>query len=183
MRSGNSPLDYPVTIHKLFSSPRHNYFTRPKFEIGDAPTTSHDALFLTAERGIAGDRFENGLYPITFFSLEVAREMENNFPKAIDIALFRRNIIISGINLCELIGKRFRIGEVEFEGMAHCNPCPWMNTVFGKGAYALMKGRGGLRAKVVSGGELALGDNLLYSDTILVKDAITPLKISRLPKG
>ncbi len=176
-------MDYPVTIHKLFSSSRHNYFTRPKFEIGDAPTASHDSLFLIAGRGIIGDRFENGLYPITFFSLEIAQELEKSFPKATDITLFRRNIIISGINLCELIGKRFHIGEVEFEGMAHCNPCPWMNTVFGKGAYAQMKGRGGLRAKVVTGGELSLGETLLYSDTILVKEAITPLQISRLPKG
>ena len=176
-------MDYPVTIHKLFSSPRHNYFTRPKFEVGTSPTIAHEKLSLIREKGITGDRFENGLFPITFFSLEVAQEMEKHFYKASNIELFRRNIIISGVNLCELIGKRFSIGEVQFEGMAHCNPCPWMNTVFGKGAYALMKGRGGLRAKVVTGGDIALGETLLYSDTILVKEAITPLTISRLPKG
>ncbi len=129
------------------------------------------------------DRFEHGRYPITFFSLEVAQEMERALGFDIDTEIFRRNIIISGINLCELIGRRFSVGDVTFEGMAHCNPCTWMNAVIGKGAYALMKGRGGLRAKVVEGGEICLGNIMLQSDIILTKEAITPLTISRLPKG
>ena len=151
--------------------------------MGDAPTTVHQKLYLKAGRGIEGDRFESGRYPITFFSLEVAKLMEKEFAKKIDIEDFRRNIIISGVNLCKLIGRRFRVGDVLFEGMAHCNPCPWMNAVIGKGAYALMKGRGGLRAKVIEGGEIALGEIRLESDTILTNDAITPMVISRLPKG
>ncbi len=170
-------------MHHLFSSPHHNYFSRPKFEVGDAPTTVHQKLYLAADQGIEGDRFETGRYPITFFSLEVAGLMEKELAKEIDIQLFRRNIIISGVNLCELIGKHFIIGGVTFEGMAHCNPCPWMNAVIGKGAYTLMKGRGGLRARVIEGGEISLGKRTLESDTILIKDAATPLTISRLPKG
>jgi hypothetical protein len=176
-------VEYQVTLHNLFSSPRHNYFTRPKFEEGDAPTVSHQKFTLKVNRGIEGDRFETGLYPITFFSLEVAKLMEMAFDKEIDIQVFRRNIIISGINLCELIGKRFSIGSVTFEGMAHCNPCPWMNAVIGKGAYSLMKGRGGLRAKVIEEGEIELGATVLESATILTREAIAPLTISRLPKG
>ncbi len=176
-------LNYPVTIHKLFSSPKHKYFTHPKFEVGDAPTIAHQKLYLKTDRGIEGDRFETGRYPITFFSLEVAQEMEKELACNIDIEDFRRNIIISGVNLCELIGKRFSVGGVSFEGIAHCNPCTWMNAVIGKGAYGLMKGRGGLRAKVIEGGDIALGETTLESDTILTKDAITPMIISRLPKG
>ena len=109
--------------------------------------------------------------------------MERAFGFAIDSELFRRNIIISGINLCELIGRRFTIGDVTFEGMAHCNPCTWMDAVIGKGAYGMMKGRGGLRAKVLKGGGLSLGSTVLQSDIILREEAITPLTISRLPKG
>ena len=109
--------------------------------------------------------------------------MENALDKALDVADFRRNIIISGVNLCELIGRRFIVGEVHFEGMAHCNPCTWMNAMIGEGAYTLMKGRGGLRARVIEGGELALGETLLQSDTMLIKEPATPMTISRLPKG
>ena len=174
---------YKVTLHHFFSSPKHNYFTNPKFVVGDAPTLTHNELFLVPERGIKDDRFENGEYPITFFSLEVADAIEKDLEREVDIAIYRRNIIISGINLCELIGKRFSIGGLLFEGVAHCNPCTWMDAIIAKGTYRLMKGRGGLRAKVVEGGKIALGDSMLESDTILTKDADEPMILCRLPKG
>lgn len=174
---------YPITLHCFFGSPKHNYFTHPKFEVGDAPTFTHQTLLLKPGRGIEGDRFEQGRYPITFFSLEVAMEMETALARMINKEDFRRNIIVSGVNLCELIGKRFTIGDVTFEGIAHCNPCTWMNAVIGQGAYALMKGRGGLRTRVIEGGEIKTGATLLQSDTILIKEPVTPLTISRLPKG
>lgn len=176
-------MDYPIILHHFFTSPKHNYFTRPKFEVGEAPTLSHKELQFNVGRGITGDRFEESLYPVTFFSLEVARSIEKAFDKRIDIELYRRNITVSGINLCELIGKQFYVGDVLFEGMAHCNPCTWMNAVIGKGTYQLMKGRGGLRAKVIKGGSLTLGEVTLQSDTILSKDPATPMILSRLPKG
>lgn len=174
---------YSVMLHHFFSSPKHNYFTNPKFVVGDAPTLSHTELTLTPECGIKGDRFEKGQYPVTFFSLEVAEAIEKVLEKEIDIRLYRRNITISGINLCELIGKQFRVGDVLFEGMAHCNPCTWMNAIIGKGTYTEMKGRGGLRAKVIEGGRLGLGKSRLESDTILTKPPTEAMKISRLPKG
>ena len=173
----------PVTLHHFFSSPKHNYFTNPKFVVGDAPTLSHEELALVPERGIKDDRFEEGQYPITFFSLEVADAIEKTFERRIDITLYRRNITISGVNLCELIGKQFRVGDVLFEGMAHCNPCTWMNAIIGKGTYREMKGRGGLRAKVIEGGTLHLGETRLESDTILIKAPAEAMILSRLPKG
>jgi len=171
----------PVHLHNFYSSPQHNYFTHPKFVKGDAPIHHHQSLELHPSRGIKGDRFETGRYPITLFSLEVADVIQEYHARQIDVAQYRRNIIISGVNLCELIGQRFYLGAVLFEGMAHCNPCPWMNAIIGAKTYALMKGRGGLRVKVIEGGEIVLGATLLKSDTMLVKEASEPMKISRLP--
>ncbi len=48
--------------------------------------------------------------------------------------------------------------------MEHCAPCTWMNAVMKKGAYRLMAGRGGLRAKVIKGGSLRRGTNTLITD-------------------
>lgn len=174
---------YPVTLHHFFTSAKHNYFTRPKFEVGSAPTQYPDTLEFRAGRGLKGDRFEEGTYPITFFSLEIAQEIETTFECSIDIALYRRNIVISGVNLCELIGQQFRIGEVLFEGMAHCNPCTWMDAVIHKGLYRQMKGRGGLRAKVIEGGTLKLETTILSSDKVLIKEPTEAMRLSRLPKG
>ncbi len=176
-------MDYPVTLHHFFTSPKHNYFTRPKFEVGSSPAHSHQSLTFQEGRGIKGDRFEESLYPVTFFSLEVADAIDKAFGCSIDIELYRRNITISGVNLCELIGKQFYVGDVLFEGMAHCNPCTWMNAIIAKGTYKEMKGRGGLRVKVLKGATLSLGKVTLQTDTILTKDPAEAMILSRLPKG
>jgi len=172
-----------VTLHHFFISAKHNYFTHPKFKVGTTPTQYPDTLEFTAGSGLKGDRFEDGTYPITFFSLEVAQEIEITFGRSIDIALYRRNIVISGINLCELIGRQFSIGEILFEGMAHCNPCTWMDAVIHKGLYKQMKGRGGLRAKVIEGGTLKLETTTLTSAEVLIKEPTEAMRLSRLPKG
>lgn len=172
---------YPVTLHHIFTSPAHNYFTRPRFEIGDAPSLEHTSVTLDTGSGILGDRFYDAKYPVTFFSLEVAEAVAEGLEKPLQNALFRRNVIISGINLNALIGERFTIGEVMFEGMAHCPPCSWMDAALGKGAYGLMKGRGGLRAKVLRGGRLECGSTSLVCEKAIVEAPEIPLKMNRLP--
>ena len=171
-----------VELHSIFSSPAHNYFTRKKFEMGTAITQEHTSITLAQERGIQDDRFEFSKYPITFFSLEVAQEVCKTLEIECDLKLFRRNIIISGVHLNSLIGKRFSIGDVVFEGLAHCNPCPWMNVAMKKGAYSLMKGRGGLRAKVINGGILSCGEAQLRSDAELSLNPLSALKLSKIPQ-
>ncbi|MBA3024968.1 MAG: hypothetical protein FP820_01020 [Sulfurimonas sp.] len=170
-----------VKLHNIFTSPAHNYFTREKFDVGTNPTIMHTSVLLEKNKGLCGDRFEHATYPITFFSLEVAKEVCNSLKLELDLKLFRRNFIISGINLNELIGKKFLIGDVEFEGLSHCAPCPWMNAVMKKGAYTLMIGRGGLRAKVIQGGILELGEQVLMSENRLTKNPLEALSKAIIP--
>lgn len=172
---------YEVTVERILSSPAHNYFTRPRFEPGDTASVDHLSVPLQSGRGIAGDRFEHSRYPITLFSREVADLIEEAHGRSIDAALFRRNIVVSGINLSELVGVRFRLGGVLFEGVGHCAPCLWMDAAIGKGTYALMRGRGGLRAGVVEGGLLQRGTTLLAcGKTLTMKPAASAPK-RRLP--
>lgn len=170
-----------ITIHNIFTSPKHNYFTRKKFDVGCAKTIEHNFIRLSQGRGLKDDRFEFSKYPITFFSLEVAEEVCSSLEIDFDIKLFRRNIIISGVHLNSLIGKRFKIGDIEFEGLAHCSPCTWMNAVMKKGAYAQMRGRGGLRVKVINGGILACGNIELKSEIPLDENPLKPLGKPNLP--
>ena len=78
----------------------------------------------------------------------------------------RRNVLTRGVNLNALVGRRFRVGEVECEGVELCEPClplARMNDDFG-----VLRGlvhRGGLRADVLSDGEIALGDSIAPSAT------------------
>jgi hypothetical protein len=174
-------VTYDVVLHHIFRSPAHNYFTRPRFEAGDAPTEPLASVSLEAGFGIPGDRFYASRYPVTFFSLEVAEAIAEAFPAASDPSLFRRNIVISGINLNELIGVRFAINDVAFEGISHCSPCPWMDAVMGKGVYKMMVGRGGLRARVTAGGSLKCGKEMLQCENTLVLEPRTPLVRRKLP--
>lgn len=170
-----------INIHNIFTSSQHNYFTREKFDIGNFETLEHESIVCVQGKGLQGDRFEFSTYPITLFSLEVAEEVCKEMQIALDIKLFRRNIVVSGIHLNSLIGKRFKIDEIEFEGLAHCSPCTWMNAVMKKGTYAAMRGRGGLRVKVIKGATLSLGDSLLYSEVEISQNPLTPLKRPKIP--
>jgi len=170
-----------IIIHNIFTSPEHNYFTRDRFDIGNAPTLEHHSMEFSIGKGLKGDRFEFSKYPITFFSLEVAQEVCSSLEIELDIKLFRRNIIVSGVHLNSLIGRRFKIGKVEFEGMDHCAPCIWMNAVLKKGAYASMRGRGGIRVNVLKGGMLACGIDELSSESSIDENPLKPLKRITLP--
>ena len=172
-----------ITVHKIYSSPEHNYFTKEKFVQGDAPTLTHQSIKLVPNQGIKDDRFEFAKYPITFLSLEVATEVCKELELPLQLELFRRNIVISGVHLNSLIKKQFIIDGIVFEGLAHCAPCTWMNHVLKKGAFSLMSGRGGLRAKVIDGGELFLGDAILQTEFEIDTNPLVPLKKPSIPKN
>jgi len=72
--------------------------------------------------------------------------------------LLRRNIVVSGINLLALKGKEFRIGEVEFEMTGPCQPCSRMEELLGPGGYNAVRGHGGVTARILTAGAIAIGD-------------------------
>jgi MOSC domain-containing protein YiiM len=119
------------------------------------------AIECATGRGIRGDRyfdFKNDYKgQITFFSQEVFDELRSALQiQDCSPALVRRNVITSGTDLNELIGQDFEIQGVRFHGMEECRPCYWMNRAIAPGAEEFLKGRGGLRAKILSDGELRL---------------------------
>ena len=79
---------------------------------------------------------------------------------AIDPALLRRNIVVSGINLLALQERTFQLGEVVLEGAGPCVPCERMEQNLGPGGYNAMNGHGGICARVVAGGTVRVGDTV-----------------------
>lgn len=77
---------------------------------------------------------------------------------SIDPALLRRNLVISGMNMHLLRHQRLQIGEAILETTALCHPCSRMNEALGSGGAAAMFGYGGLCAKIVQSGRIAVGD-------------------------
>lgn len=120
---------------------------------------SVDEVECVAGSGIQGDRYfnfkEDYKGQITFFSLETWEEMcvrFGVFDKGPEV--FRRNVVVSGVDLNSLIGKEFEVQGIRFFGTQEAAPCYWMNQAFAEGAEAALKGRGGLRARILSSGSL-----------------------------
>ena len=76
---------------------------------------------------------------------------------SLDFSKTRRNVLTAGIDLDRLIGKRFSINGVAFVGVEECAPCYWMDEALGPGAEEMLKGRGGLRCRILSDGILKVG--------------------------
>jgi MOSC domain-containing protein YiiM len=131
-----------------------------------APMQSLAAARAVAGSGLEGDRYTRVAskhtddYQLTLIEAEAIED----FVAATGLALRpeepRRNVVTRGVRLNELCGKRFRIGDAVLEGVELCEPC----TLFAKRTHRAvlkeMAGRGGLRARVVEGGEIRVGDAL-----------------------
>ncbi len=135
-------------------------FTAPE---RGAPMVSHKSALVHQDMGIQGDRyFKPGNRRGPDYQLSLI-EIENidafnaahgfQFPPEAP----RRNVVTSGIRLNDYCGKRLRIGGIVLEGLELCEPCGWLNERMHPLAVGFFVGRGGLRTRVISGGQLEVG--------------------------
>ncbi len=148
-----------MNIAALYISPGHNYFGRHGQAPGEHPLLEAPAVECVAGRGLIGDRFldykDDYAGQITFFAGEVYDEIRRALrqPER-PAAVFRRNVLTRGADLNALIGQEFEVQGVRFAGVRECSPCYWMDQAFAPGAEAWLKGRGGLRARILTSGRL-----------------------------
>jgi MOSC domain-containing protein YiiM len=83
---------------------------------------------------------------------------------SIEPDLLRRNIVVSGINLHALKGRRFRVGSVLLLATGECHPCSRMEEILGPGGYNAVRGHGGITARVVEAGRVCVGDPVARDD-------------------
>lgn len=148
-----------MRVLRLYISPGHNFFGHHGQPAGTAPIEEVTSIECVAGKGISGDRFfdhkHNYKGQITFFSWEVYRELCDRF--GVDDkspSVFRRNVIVEGVDLASLIGREFDLQGVRFSGIEECHPCFWMNRAFHEGAEQAMRGHGGLRARILTSGTI-----------------------------
>jgi len=151
-----------MTIEHLCLSPGHNYFGHFGGSAGQNPTIEVDVLECVAGRGIRGDRFFDHKPDyegqITFFTMEAFEALRQavGAPEAQPVQV-RRNVFTRGIDLNTLVGQEFEIQGVRFLGVEECRPCLWMNEAIAPGAEELLRGWGGLRCRILEGGNLQRG--------------------------
>ncbi len=122
-----------------------------------------------AGKGLRGDRYGggSGKRGVTLIQAEHLPAIAALSGHAhVDPALLRRNIVVSGLPVIALKGRRFRLGGMLLEGTDSCDPCSRMEAALGPGGYNAMRGHGGLCARILDGGAVALGDALLPLDPL-----------------
>lgn len=77
---------------------------------------------------------------------------------AVAPGLLRRNLVVAGINLAALKGRRLGIGSCVVRIGLPCAPCSRMEEALGPGGYSAMRGHGGWCAEVIAPGRIVLGD-------------------------
>lgn len=127
----------------------------------DVPMRAVDAAQGRAGGGLEGDRYsggsgKRGVTLIQAEHLPVIAALAGH--GGVQPATLRRNLVVSGIPLVALKGRRFRLGGLLLEGTDACDPCSRMEDALGPGGYNAMRGMGGLCARIVEGGAFRLGD-------------------------
>ena len=131
-----------------------------------APMASVASVAALADGGLAGDRYAESKnrptpdYQVTLIELENIEAFVVRTGLALTPEQPRRNIVTRGINLNSLCGKRFKVGAAIFEGLALCEPCGLFAKRTHREALKFFVGKGGLRARIVAGGEVCVGDRV-----------------------
>ncbi|MEM7144323.1 MAG: MOSC domain-containing protein [Verrucomicrobiota bacterium] len=153
-----------MNVLHIYICPQHIFKGHHGKPPGETPIEEVDSIECVAGSGIKGDRFfdhkPDFKGQITFFDHAVYQRLCDTFGvHDKNPSVFRRNIITDGADLNTLIGQEFELQGLRFLGTEECSPCYWMNQVFHEGAEDALKGHGGLRAKIISGGTLHRSDS------------------------
>ena len=129
-----------------------------------APVVCVDQVEASAGAGLKGDRFAGSATSkrqVTLIQHEHLAVLGQLLARdAIDPALLRRNIAVSGINLQALHRARFRIGGAVLLGTGACHPCSRIEEALGAGGYNAVRGHGGITAQVLESGPIRIGDTV-----------------------
>ena len=126
-----------------------------------------DAVEARLEAGLTGDHTRPGIRnarQVTLIQWEHLAVINSLMGRPEDKPVLpndlRRNLVISGINLFSLKGRRFRIGQAIFETTGWCQPCARLENNLGPGTFQAVRGHGGITARVLQSGIIRLDDTV-----------------------
>jgi MOSC domain-containing protein YiiM len=136
-----------------------------------SPMEPRDEVRVLPQRGIVGDRYAagTGTYSrtagsgrhVTLIAEEVLDAVRAELGIVIAGVETRRNVLTKGIALNDLVGHRIAIGEVVLDATRLAEPCAHLERLTRAGVRNALVGRGGLRAEVVAGGVIRVGDRIV----------------------
>jgi MOSC domain-containing protein YiiM len=116
-----------------------------------------ESVAAVAGQGLEGDRHfhPGGAAPGQALTLVEAENVES---VGLAPGATRRQLTVRGVDLNALVGKRFRVGEVECLGIELCEPCSHLESMTRPGIIKELLHRAGLNADIVVGGTIRVGD-------------------------
>ena len=134
-----------------------------------APMQSVETAQLVASKGIVGDRYFLGVgtfsppvadadHEVTLIEVEQIQRFNEETGRSIAAGEFRRNIVTYGASLNELAGCEFSLGTTRLRGIRLCEPCEYLANITHREVLPRLVHKGGLRAGIVGGGLLRVGD-------------------------
>jgi MOSC domain-containing protein YiiM len=161
-----APMPPPVAdgrIEAIFIAPQ-----------AGAPMRPLDEARAIAGTGLEGDRYASGEgtfsvaggrgNEITLIAGEVLDALALPDGEPLSGAEARRNLVTRNVDLNALVGRRFRIGELELVGRRRCEPCAHLQRLTRPGVLRALVHRGGLRADLLSSGTVRIGDAITPSE-------------------
>lgn len=134
----------------------------------EAPMQLVPQVIARAGRGLEGDRYHAGRgsftdphgigHELTLIEAEVIDALTLSIDAPLAPQDARRNIVTRGVDLNALVGRRFRVGEVECVGQRLCEPCALLQRLTRPGTLRALVHRGGLRADILTDGTIRVGD-------------------------
>ena len=131
--------------------------------ISEGNTFYVNQAFLEKGKGIVNDRyygnFKEEKEQVTLINIKEINDFNSLIDKNIDAKDFRRNIIVSGINLNELINKKIKINSVTLKIHEICQPCKYLQDKLKiPELVKILINKSGVRAEILSSGSIAVGD-------------------------
>jgi MOSC domain-containing protein YiiM len=143
---------------------------------GSAPMRAVESIRAIEGRGLDGDRYAEGTgfysgfdeCQVTLIAAEAIDDIRDDADIDLADGRHRRNIVTRGADLRDLLGSRFEIGDATFSGTRPRPPCAHVEQVAGEDgvAAALGDGRGGVCADVVDSGAVAVGDDVVITESL-----------------
>ena len=148
---------------------------------GAAPMRPVVSVQAVAGKGLEGDRYHRqlGTYSnetgsgreVTLVEIEAIEALKKDYDVSLEGGQSRRNIITRGVALNHLVQRNFQIGDVVLRGTRLCEPCFHLEKLTAKGAMRGLIHRGGLRAEIIKGGTIRVGDVIALSFSAFKPDA------------
>jgi MOSC domain-containing protein YiiM len=125
--------------------------------VAKAALEARDSVEIVAGQGITGDRYAAGQGAGQRGKIKDEQQVTLVAAEAIDAAcaesglpithlLTRRNLLVRGVPLNDLVNKTFRVGEVILSGLQPCDPCGYLEKQTFPSIQQELLQRGGLRS-------------------------------------